>query len=275
MKWIKIFPLLLFLMGLFSIAIGQNPPTLESLDRRLDQLEKNKTAIEEIIEADIDYEKNADTITRHRKQEIDDKYAELKNNFLMFIISSILLGGVAIVGGIAFLKKIRKELHDKVDAKYTQKVDALIDNRRNDFLAMIDDKNIENTIRNHRKLLLLSTHTSHQAQIREIVEEFKFTEGNVKHRVYADEQTADEKVEVVERIKDADLIILNSPDGVFDEKTLEVVNQYPKKYFVNFRTGTGFAPRHERMNFANSKFTLYHAVMLTLKYRELQNNKNV
>lgn len=263
MKWIKTLLASCFLFLFTLLCFGQDPPTLESLEERLEKIEK----IEEIHEEKLNlavkkHQMTVDSVTNHKKEEINTTLAQWKNSF---IITFIVFLGISIASILGIAKYI--------ESQYKTRIDTLIDNKQSHFLAMIKDKEIENSMRTYRKLLVLYINSKDEEEIRTIVNEFKFTTENVKYRHYTNEKTTKEKQELEERIKEADLVILHSPNGAFDDQLLAVVEAHSNKYFVNYHTGSTRAPTHEQVNFANSKYTLYHSVILTLKYKELQDSK--
>lgn len=74
-----------------------------------------------------------------------------------------------------------------------------------------------------------------------------------------------------EEIPDHDLMIFNTPKGeLSQEKIDELMNltDDEEHHYVAYTSTQRFIP-NDRLNFSNSKFTIYHNILSTLKYSEI------
>ena len=81
-------------------------------------------------------------------------------------------------------------------------------------------------------------------------------------------------ISAFERLQGFDLVILNDLDKNFSRANEVLFRKLVEdsdssQVFLAYTTGQGQIPTHERMNLANSQFTLFQQILNTIKVGEL------
>lgn len=116
---------------------------------------------------------------------------------------------------------------------------------------------IEKNLKNNKKLLVISENEDAQDEIRRMMSNFKFK--NLTFRINKS----------FNNMPEHDLVVFNNCD---DSLTQHDINDFMNNitdedtYFVAYTSRQ--LERNPRLNFANSKFTLYHNILTTLSFVE-------
>lgn len=244
----KIMLLLIFMLFIFT-SVNSQDKRIDSLETRIKYLEDYKNNIDQL------YMINSEKLSKNINDKFDEKIKDIDDakrilNLLLFIgIPGTVIGLLAVyVGAINKAKKI-----------ITNKIVNIVEQKREDLIKLIETQEFDSKLRKSKRLIVLSPNPESNDQIKNIFKKFKFQE--VIFRV----------INQYTQMDNFDLIIFNDYDGSLSQ---EIINEYIEKIsddevsFVAYTTKN--LHRNPRINFSNSPFTLYHSILSTLKYSELQ-----
>lgn len=150
------------------------------------------------------------------------------------------------------------EFEQKVDGKINSKIEGIIEQKREDILSMVKDEEYERKLKQAKNILVISSSREAEEEIKHTFSKFNFK--NVKYRVKNSFQT----------IPENDIVVFNNLNGELDQAFINsivaTINDDEKCYIAYTITNLD---RHEQFNFANSRFTLYHNLLNTLKFSDL------
>lgn len=237
-----IFMLTLSLFFSFTTKDTLNNDTIEKRVTILEQFKENMTAV-----AKIEYDKSANKL----KDDIDEKY---KN--LLWVFGTFTLAAVAALGLNAYnhFWGINKKINEKI----TSKIEDIIEQKREDIISIIRNEEYERKLKQTKKILVISPSQETQEQIKHTFARFNFS--NVKYRIK----------DSFQEIPENDIVVFNNLKG---ELSQAYINQIVSTINHEEKCYIGYSivqlDRHEQFNFANSRFTLYHQLLNTLKFSDL------
>lgn len=247
MKKINFF-ILLLLFPLFIFAKNDTIKVSE-IDRRLTALEQYKEMMS--AQAKLDYEKSAKKL----EDNIDEKTNTILWTFGTFTVLALAALGINALNFWTLNKKIENKINSKIE--------GIIEQKREDILSIVKDEEYERKLKQTKIILVISSSRVAEEQIKHTFSKFDFN--NVKFRVKDSFQT----------IPENDIIVFNNLNGELDQVFINsIVNNIndDEKCYIGYTT-TNLA-RHEQFNFANSRFTLYHQLLSTLKFADLNSQIN-
>ena len=245
MSKLKLFAIIFSLMIQSNILSAENTPdkTVE-LEKRISYLEDYKSNIENVSK--IEFQKAKEEL----KKEIIDDYDNVKNIFsliLLFGIPTTLYGIYMMFWGIK--KKVEKLIDDKIE--------TIVEQKREEIIKLVSNQEFENSLKNTKKIVVISPSEDAQIDIKSTMSKFKF-----KHLIFRINNTTNV-------IPEHDLIIFNNIDGEFSQAEIDKIMAEESDEDVCFVAyTTKNLDRNSRLNFANSKFTLYHSILTTLSFVE-------
>lgn len=244
MKKTKLFALISFFAILNINAKEVDSTKIANLDFRISQLENYKINIENVYKAE--YQKSQNDLTK----EIDEKYKDVRNIFAMILILGI---PSSLYGIYLMFWGIKK----KVNQSIAEKIETIVEQKREDIIKLIQTQKFERRIKETKKIIVISENEESQEQIKSTMETFQF-----KNVIYRINKTYD-------NLPDYDLIIINNCDGEFKQEDVTNIINYAEDDDVCFVAyTTKQLDRNPKLNFANSKFTLYHSILTTLSFSE-------
>lgn len=239
---------LLVLLALFTFltinAKESDSTRIANLETKVGQLEDYKINIENVYKAE--YQKSQNDLAK----DIDEKYKDVRNLFAMILILGIpssLYGIYLIFWGI---KK-------KVNQSISEKIETIVEQKREDIIKLIQSQKFERRLKETKKIIVISENEESQEEIKNTIETFKF-----KNVIYRINKSYDS-------LPEYDLIIINNCDGEFkQEDVTDIIDSADNDdvCFVGYTTKQ--LDRNPKLNFANSKFTLYHNILTTLSFSE-------
>ena len=241
----KIYGLILSLFT-FSFAFSQ----VDSL--RLKNLEMKVNLIEE-------YKSN---IEQYSKIQLERNKDELKNETeKVFIILAILsiIGLPSTIYTIYMMfwgvnKRIKKAIDDKIT--------TIVEEKREDIIKLIKNQSFDRILKETKKILIISKTEDSQNNIKKIVLGMGF-----KNLIFR-------QLNTTRNIPENDLVVFNNIDGNFSQNEIDKIVKSDKREDSCFVAYTlKQLDRNPRMNFANSKFTLYNAILTTLTFMNTIENK--
>nr|WP_314494236.1 NARF domain-containing protein [uncultured Chryseobacterium sp.] len=242
MKKINIF-ILLLLLPLF--IFGKNDSTeISQINKRLTTLEQYKEMMVE--HSKLEYEKSAKKL----EEQIDEKTSTILWTFGTFTVLALAALGV---NALNFWN-----LNKKIDGKINSVIEGIIEQKREDILSIVKDEEYERKLKHTKNILVISSSRDAEEEIKHTFSKFNFK--NVKFRVKGSFQT----------IPENDIVVFNNLNGELDQifinSIVSNIND-DEKCYIGYTTTN--LDRHEQFNFANSRFTLYHNLLNTLKFSDL------
>jgi hypothetical protein len=245
MNKVKIVVVMFFVIIQCDLLFAVNTPdkTIE-LEKRISYLEEYKSNIDNLSKIEIQNAKD------ELKKELDDKYEDVENLLKLILILGIpttLWGFYMAVWGIK--KKVQKLIDDKIE--------TIVEQKREEIIKLVSNQEFETSIKNTKKIVVISPTEDAQDEVKKTMSNFKF-----KNLIFRINNTFNE-------IPEHDLIVFNNIDGDFLQTEINDIMSEESDddiCFVAYTTKT--LDRNPRLNFANSKFTLYHSILITLSFVE-------
>lgn len=241
------FLFILLILPVFFFA-KKDTLTLADLNERMSVLENYKENIDKT--AKIDYD---NSIKEFKKD------TEETSKSLFWLFGGLTVAAIAALG--VNLYNHFWGLNKKINKKITDKIETIIEQKREDIISIIKDEEYERILKRTKKILTISSSQESEEQVKNTFSKMKFN--NVVFRV-KDNFT---------NIPDNDIIVFNNINGELDQQYIDtIVAQIndEEKCFIGYTINN--LTRHEQFNFANSRFTLYHQVLNTLKFSDLSNS---
>ncbi|WP_111308027.1 NARF domain-containing protein [Confluentibacter sediminis] len=234
---------------IFFLSIGLNAQNKDSikisdLENRVKYLEEYKGNVESVYKIELD-----NAIKAYQK-DFDSQYGDLKS-LLKIILFLGLSGGL--FGAYLWFYGIKKKANEQIN----KRIEDIVEQKREDIIKLIQSQEFERKLKQTKSLLVISDNEFGQKEMKKIMTKFKFK--NVIYRINKS----------YKNLPEHDLVIINNIDGEFKQKE---VNKLLKEiddedvFFVIYTTER--LENNPRLNFANSKFTLYNNIFTTLSFTE-------
>lgn len=244
----KITSILFFLflsLGTFAQDLSSTDSVVKELEQRVVVLESQKELLEQSFENQKDGLSNQfDTY----KNQVDVSVNRIDTFFW-------LIGFVGIFGVISLFWYAGFRAKKEVD----KKIDAIFDENSERLRNLIAKESLEVKLRDSSKLLVVYSDDTCKTEVDDFFIQTDFPRSNRTYR-HIDKD--------VPSLKEYDLIIQSIGEDVEDaviQKYLDIEGQYFVVY-VKERKSILLNYRHNT-NVANSKFTLYHQIINTLKFK--------
>lgn len=241
----KIYGLILSLFT-FSFAFSQvDSLTLKNLEMKVNLMEEYKSNIEQYSK--IQLERNKDELKN-----------ETEKVFIILAILSI-IGLPSTIYTIYMMfwgvnKRIKKAIDDKIT--------TIVEEKREDIIKLIKNQSFDRILKETKKILIISKTEDSQNNIKKIVLGMGF-----KNLIFR-------QLNTTRNIPENDLVVFNNIDGNFSQNEIDKIVKSDKREDSCFVAYTlKQLDRNPRMNFANSKFTLYNAILTTLTFMNTIENK--
>lgn len=248
MKLFRILLIFLCTVTWLQMSLAKTDPEIKALEERVSKLEGYKIDI--ATQADA----RAETLKNQVQKDIKDGLNEIEDakktlDILSFVGIPVTLGAF-LLGGIGVILYIRKQV--------TTRISTLIEKKREEIIRLVETEAFDNRLRNHKKLLVISGDEESNEGIKKFMEKLKF-----KKVIYRVAGTFND-------IPDHDLVIFNTPNG---ELSQESIDEFMQKSADEDNCYVAYSTKrlepNPRLNFSNSRFTLYHSILSTLKYSEI------
>ncbi len=217
---------------------------LAELKQQINQelFEKRNTLQDEIKSTKNDLEGEI----KRSKDQLEEDIKKLKDQYDLILS----IGSVTILSLVPIIFSIFRWTHKEI----TRRIANVVEENETKIIALIKSQELENRIKQDDKIGLLSLTESASNDLRELFGSFGF------------QQLQSKVINDYEDIKNVDLL-------VFNDLGESLINQYlknsaPESVFVAF-SNKRLQVFDTRINFANSKFTLYTQVLNTLKFQRL------
>ena len=242
----KKFNLLLMLLIFPLFLFAKNDTlSLSSINKRLSNVEEYKENIDRT--AKIDYD---NSIKEFKKE------TEETSKSLFWLIGGLTVVAIAALG--VNLYNLLWGINKKINKKITDKIETIVEQKREDIISIIKDEEYERKLKSNKKVLVISSSRESEEQVKNTFSNMGFK--NVLFRVKDSFTT----------IPDNDIIVFNNINAELEQSYInEIVNQIndEEKCYIGYTIQN--LDRHEQFNFANSRFTLYHQILNTLKFSDL------
>lgn len=151
-------------------------------------------------------------------------------------------------------KRIKKAIDDKIT--------TIVEEKREDIIKLIKNQSFDRILKETKKILIISKTEDSQNNIKKIVLGMGF-----KNLIFR-------QLNTTRNIPENDLVVFNNIDGNFSQNEIDKIVKLDKREDSCFVAYTlKQLDRNPRMNFANSKFTLYNAILTTLTFMNTIENK--
>lgn len=214
----------------------------KELETKVQLIEDYKSNIEQYSKVELEKHKS------ELKKSFDDDYKNVRNLFALILIIGIpstLYGVYIMYWGVN--KKIKKAIEDKIE--------KIVELKREDIIKLINNQAFDRKIKETKHILIISETEEAQEEIRSTMANMGFK--NLIYRLTGSTSTWPEN----------DLVVINNIDGEFSQDKINRIiadNEDEDICFVAYTSK--LIERNPRMNFANSKFTLYHSILTTLAF---------
>lgn len=242
MKKINIFTLLL----LFPLFIfGKDDSTkISQIDKRLTILEQYKQMMTE--HSKMEYEKSA--------KKLEDKNDEQTNTIILTFGTFIVIA----LGALGLNAFNFWNLNKKIEGKINTRIESIIEQNREDILSLVKDEGYEKNLKKTKKILVISSSQEAEEQIKHTFSKFDFL--NVRYRVRGN----------FEIIPESDILVFNNLNGELEQVFIDQIILDVNDEDICYIGYTNIPLRkHDQFNFANSKFTLYHNILNSLRFSDL------
>lgn len=247
---------------IFSQTNADNTTKKDRLENRIEKLEGQKENIEKQAELlQIDFEL--------KKKDLENKFSEYKietDKHLAWLKTITYIVGLGTLGILAFiLNYLRKYTVRKAEETVDTRIAGIVEQNRGKIIALIKSQDIEETVKKKSKILVITKTEAEKAYLADF-----FEKTGIENVTY---ETSDV---YVQPNKDIDLILFddhlskaNNRHLLFNEYIRKSTN--PNDLYVFF--GKKFnTDNREKVNYANSKFTLYDRIINSLKYKAISQN---
>lgn len=235
--------LILIILAINVSIFGQSDSArFKELEMKVKLIEEYKSNIEQYSKIELEKHKS------ELKENFENDYRNIRNLFVFILI----IGIPSSISGIYFMfwglnKKIKKIVGEKIE--------SIVELKREDIIRLIDNQTFDRKIKETKKILIISETEDAQEDIRSTMSKMGF-----KKLIFRLTKTTSVWPE-------NDLIIINNIDGEFSQADINQIideNKDEDTFFVAYTSKQ--IERTSKMNFANSKFTLYHAILSTLAF---------
>lgn len=242
------FLFLLFFCIVIDSNLNAQQGNTSQIIKRIEILEESKSNFEGR------YQLYAEKLKNEVDQRIEDKTAELNDanktlKYILFLgVPATLL---SIIGAYYLAINTAKKFVIK-------KIEDIVEHKREEIIRLIETQEFDTRLKKTKKLLVLSPDEESQNKIKPFFVKVKF-----QHVIYRVVTTHAE-------LPEHDLIIFNDFSSPFEQNIIDIYLNNAEEDEVSFVAFTQRQLRRDnRMNFSNSKFTLYHSILSTLKYAEI------
>ncbi|MVN22991.1 NARF domain-containing protein [Mucilaginibacter arboris] len=220
---------------------------IETLEKRVQQLENYKGNIDNLSKIQSEnLRKYVDDEIKKGMGKIDD--AKTMITWILWFGLPVTLISIA-VGYFSAIKKAKKFVLDKIE--------TVVEGNRDEIIRLIETEAFDTRLRNTKHLLVVSGDEESEESLKKFMTKLNFK--NVKYR----------RAESVDNIPDHDLMIFNTPKGNLSQETIDLFMQNTEDEDICYVAYTTMQlNRDPRLNFSNSRFTLYHSILSTLKFSE-------
>lgn len=235
------------------IAFSQAPQDNQDLDRRLKNLEDYQNTLNALYDNKAQELKNeVDTKFKQESEAQKKQFDQLHGKYSIIVWFGLPGTILAFIGlWIATVSFTNKRIKTKIA--------DIVEGNRNEIISLIKSHEIDTRLRKESKLLILSNDAETESHLKRVFVQLNFD--NAVFRTITGFQSYNEY----------DLIVFNNHNGSFNKDTItKYLENTTDQIFVALTNEN--LTRHERLNFANSEFTLYARVMESLKYQEIRNN---
>lgn len=147
---------------------------------------------------------------------------------------------------------------EKAKKFVVDKLQTIVEQKREEIIKLIQSQEYDSRLRKTKKLLVLSPDEASQEQLRIFMEKLNFS--NTQYKT----------VNTYQNFKDYDLIIFNDYYTLFEQALMNQYLDHAQGEHISFVAYTKNKLNPDpRLNFSNSRFTLYHSILSTLKYAEI------
>jgi hypothetical protein len=242
------FSIFLLILTAYNINAQKNNTDSISISLRLERLENfqsNEKEAEPLRKEKL--EKFVTDAINENNKDIEGSKKLL--SFVLFIgLPITLLSLIGLYFGA--IKKARKEVKDKIE--------GIVEKNRDELIRLIDSQEFDTKLRTNKRILVLGASDVANTDLKSIMEKMKFQ--NLRFRT-VNNYTA---------FQDYDLIVFNNGDGTFPQQVItDYIIREGNDHIAFVAYTTKNLDRHDKLNFANSRFTLYHNILNTLKYSEV------
>ncbi len=244
MKVKRILIVTILLIGLGLNAQNKDATRIDNLENKIKYLEEYKSNIESVYKIELD------KAIRTYDKDFNEKYDSLRN--YAYILSFLVISS-GLWGAYLWFFGIKKKANQQIK----NKIEDIVEQKREDIIKLIRSQEFKRKLKQSKKLLVISDNDDGQKEIKKVMSKFNFK--NVVYRINKS----------FKNLPEHDLVIINNIDGEFKQKNVnKLLDEIDDEdiFFVIYTIERLEA--NPRLNFANSKFTLYNNIFMTLSFTE-------
>ncbi len=215
---------------------------------------------ERVLQQQFEAQKNQ--LSQQISIELDKAKLELSTEVSTFKIISYVVGATLALGIGYVIWQVVIGLKKRVERVMKVNLEKHLKENTGYLLDLITSQKIENTIRKLRKVFVASGSAQDLSRTVGLLKDMKFE--NVEGNVYNE----------YSKLPAADIYIFSSKDNTMSS---DLINEFMKNgeqadCYIYYGTGRlvvdASASYAEQVNFANSRFTLYHQALTTLAFKD-------
>jgi hypothetical protein len=241
---------MLFMLFCFNVlAEKQNIDTnISKFENRIEILEGQKENLED------NYSNKIESLNIKYDQSISNL-----NNKLYWCISIGIATIILIIGGcIKIYRSALKFAQKEIEKRLTN----LLKDNENNIRKLINSMEIDNRIKNNKSILVLCRTIENKDYCQKLFDEFDFKHVNTK------------LIENYKELTGYDLKVIDNHSNKFSNELIEefINKSSERELFLYFgEYNPKLKKHHDKINFANTKFTLYTNLINLLKFSEAIN----
>lgn len=245
-KLIILFAIALFFINVKGSTAKERQPI--NLEERVKQLENYKANIDNLSKIQSEnLKKNVDAEVKKALDSIDEAKKTLNLLVYIGIPGTVISLIVVFFGAVKYAKKLIMD-----------KIVKVVEGNREEILRVIETEAFDNKLKKNKELLVISGSEDSQNNLKGFMEKLKFDK--VTYRI----------INTFNEIPDHDLMIFNNFDGALSQDAINTLMQNTDDEDVCYVAFTNVQlERNPRLNFSNSRYTLYHSILSTLKYSDI------
>lgn len=242
-----------FSLGMFAQDNSSRDSIIGTLEQRILTLENQK----ELLDGKFELQKGElENQFATYKNEVDPSIYKIDSFFWLMGV----LGFISFIGMLITIGSIFWYARSRAKKEVDNKLGAIFDENRDQISSLIKKESLEKKLKAASKLLVVHSDIKHKGEVKDILREANFPDNNIEFKNIKEE---------VPSLEDYHLIIQAIGEDVEDTDIQKYLD-LDEKYFVVYFKGRKAILNSYRHNssIANSKFTLYHHIMNTLKYMD-------
>lgn len=248
---------LLFLTIFSFNASAQDSTKVKRISERLDLLEAYNKEI-----LDKKFDTKSTELTNKIDYEVKKAADDVQDQLKIIKITGGIIGFLLAAGIGILLYQYFVNLKKKVDKLFKEKIENHLNENSQFLIDVITSQKVETQIKKNKKLLVLAGNDEEKNKVKTLLKAMGFDHIQI------------EVIQQFGNIPQSDLVIFSNTNKALSD---DVISEFIKNsgddddfiFFGDRLVLDRADPNAEKVNFANSKYTLYHQIINTLSFKEV------